>query len=372
MDYLVVITGGGTGGHVFPGLAVAEELTKRYGAAVVWIGSRTGIERRLVEQNGVPYRWVFAGKLRRYLSLYNVLDALRVPAGVVLAIVRLRRLRPAVVFSKGGYVAVPVVIAAAALGIPIVAHESDLDPGLATRITARFARRVLVAYNESVEHYAPAVRDRVLVTGNPVRAAISAGDAVRGRAYLRLTGERPVVLFVGGSLGSVQINTLVAAVLPGLLESCDVVHQTGEGGPVVGRHAGKRGCYISQRFFAAEFPDVLAAADLVVSRAGAGAIWENVAARKAAVLIPMGTTGSRGDQLRNAELCRRRGIAEMLPPREATPERLLQLILPLVEDSQKRARLVRNAEQCFPANAAGHIAELVHEQATCVDSLGSV
>ena len=382
MRYLVVFTGGGTGGHVFPGFAVAEELGTRYGVEIVWIGSRRGIERRLVEERGLRYSWVFVGKLRRYFSLQNLVDAARLPAGVLMAIFRLWRMKPAVVFSKGGFVAVPVVIAAAVLRIPVVAHESDYDPGLATRISARFAVKVLVPYQESVEFFDGAIRDRVVVTGNPVRAAVAAGDAQRGRRLLGMSGARPIVLFLGGSLGSAQINELLECVLDRLLESCDVVHQTGAhqtgahqtGAHQTGAHqahalhdgrsvaAGRKGAYYHTPFFAEEFPDVLAAADLVVSRAGAGTVWENFTAGKAAVLVPLGAAGSRGDQLRNAELCRARGAAKVLEPNEATPERLLSTLLALIHNHTEREQLARRARAMAVPEAAARIAEIVDRQ----------
>ena len=362
MRYLVVFTGGGTGGHVFPGFAVAEELGTRYGVEIVWIGSRRGIERRLVEERGLRYSWVFVGKLRRYFSLQNLADAARLPAGVLMAIFRLWRMKPAVVFSKGGFVAVPVVIAAAVLRIPVVAHESDYDPGLATRISARFAAKVLVAYQESVEFFGGAIRDRVVVTGNPVRAAVAAGDAQRGRRLLGMSGARPSVLFLGGSLGSAQINELLGCVLDRLLESCDVVHQTGahRDGRIVA--AGRKGAYYATPFFTEELPDVLAAADLVVSRAGAGTVWENFTAGKAAVLVPLGAAGSRGDQLRNAELCRARGAAKVLEPNEASPERLLSTLLALIHNHGEREQLARRARAMAVPEAAARIAEIVDRQ----------
>ncbi len=370
MTYQVVITGGGTGGHVFPGLAVAEELRERYAAEVVWVGSRTGIERRIVNEYGLPYRAVSTGKLRRYFSVHNLVDAVKVPAGIIEALVALGRLRPAVVFSKGGYVAVPVVVAARILGIPVVAHESDFDPGLATRISAQFAERILVAYDESVEQFAPSVRPRIVVTGNPVRKAIAGGQAARGRTYLGLSGERPVVLFLGGSLGSMQINEIVETALPQLLQICDVVHQTGEREPQRSPNSALRashgsvhpGRYVACPFFSSEFADVLAAADVVVSRSGAGTIWENLSVGKASLLIPLGSDGSRGDQLRNAELCLQRGVAEVLWPAEVSAERLLDRLVPLVVDPEKRARLSHRARQLAEGDATGRVAAIVHEQ----------
>ena len=226
----VAFTGGGTAGHVFPGLAVAAELARRWDGRVVWIGSRSGPERDLVEAAGIPFRAIPAGKLRRYLSISNVTDVFRILGGLAASLRVLAAERPALLFSKGGFVSVPPVIAARLLGIPAFTHESDVDPGLATRINARFCERVMVSHAGTVGHFPPAVRGRVMVTGNPLRASIYAADPAEGR---RVGGLRPgerLVLVLGGSSGSAFLNGLVAPVAGELCAGgIRLVHQTGDG-----------------------------------------------------------------------------------------------------------------------------------------------
>ena len=213
-----MFTGGGTAGHVYPALAVIGALGA--GFEISWIGSRTGMERGLVSEAGIRYHAIPAGKWRRYLSAENIADMLRVIGGVVAALTVLLRERPALVFSKGGYVTVPPVLAARMLRIPVITHESDTDPGLATRINSRFADLVLTSFAETVEWFPPALRPRVVTTGNPVRERFFRGDAAAGRAAAGAPEGMPIVLVLGGSLGSETVNRLVRGALPRLAGRC--------------------------------------------------------------------------------------------------------------------------------------------------------
>lgn len=316
MKPCIVVTGGGTGGHVFPALAVAEELQARADVRLVWIGGTTGIERRIVRRWGMEFLGIPTGKLRRYFSLQNLWDLFKTAAGILRSFCHLSRLRPVAVFSKGGFVSVPPVLAAGLLGIPVVSHESDYDPGLATRLNRRWSRVMAVAYEESLRFYrhGRGFRGRAVVTGNPVRAEIFRATAAEG---LRLAGfspadPRPVLLVVGGSLGARQLNELVKDNFEEILRKWRVVHQRGQGEWGL---ADVPGAYFSQPFFSAEFPHLLAASSLVLSRAGAGSLWEMGVLGKPAILVPLGA-GSRGDQLRNAELCRKHGAAIVFDPAE--------------------------------------------------------
>jgi UDP-N-acetylglucosamine--N-acetylmuramyl-(pentapeptide) pyrophosphoryl-undecaprenol N-acetylglucosamine transferase len=313
---LAVFTGGGTGGHVYPGIAVIEELRERRDCDILWIGSSGGMERALVRTWNIPYKGIPSGKLRRYFSLRNFTDVLRIALGLCAALFIFLRRRPAVVFSKGGYVSFPPVFAAWLLRIPAITHESDLDPGLATRLNAPFVKKICVPYEESVSHFSARFRGKIAVTGNPVRRDIFTGRAEEGLRIAGFSAERPLLLVLGGSMGAEEINSLVRAALDNLLPYMNIVHQTGEGKYEELSRPG----YFAAPYFSAEFPHLLAAASAVVSRAGAGSLWEFLAAEKPALLIPLKTQASRGDQLRNAQLFERLGAAKVLHGQPAGAE----------------------------------------------------
>ena len=346
----VVFTGGGTAGHVFPGLAVAAALGADI--RVVWIGSRKGMERHLVEERAIPYIGVPAGKWRRYLSLRNLSDLLSVVAGFASSVVHLMRLRPAALFSKGGYVSVPPVLAARFLGIPIATHESDLDPGLATRINARFADRILVSYTETVDCFPPALRRRVRVTGNPVRSAFWAADSVRGREWLGCP-EDPILMVLGGSSGARPVNDLILRVKDQLVGRFCVVHQMGASDFSRLRPAPSLR-YRPFAFLGDELADLLAACELAVTRAGAGTLAELAATGTPAVLIPLSLAGSRGDQVRNAAHWEAAGAARVFP-QNGEPARLLALVESLATDRDALADM----RKALAGRAAANSAELI-------------
>jgi UDP-N-acetylglucosamine--N-acetylmuramyl-(pentapeptide) pyrophosphoryl-undecaprenol N-acetylglucosamine transferase len=325
---VVAFAGGGTAGHVFPGLAVAEELEAR----IVWIGSARGVERKLVTDAGIDFRGIPAGKLRRYLSFRNLSDVARTVAGVCAAVRVLRRERPALLFSKGGFVSVPPVVAAWLCGIPSWTHESDFDPGLATRINAIFCEKVLVSFAETVGSLPARYREKAFVTGNPVRKALYSADAARGRAFVGCDAATPMILVIGGSLGSSFINGLIVSCLPELLSRFFIVHQMGSSE----FRSSQRQNYFPSPFIAGELPDIMAAADLVICRAGANTLAELAALGKPSILIPLPRTGSRGDQIANAEVFRAAGASLVIPEHEATSARVVPAVCSLLGD---RARL---------------------------------
>jgi UDP-N-acetylglucosamine--N-acetylmuramyl-(pentapeptide) pyrophosphoryl-undecaprenol N-acetylglucosamine transferase len=351
---VVAITGGGTAGHVFPGLAVAEQL----GCRVFWIGSRGGVEGNLVREAGIDFYGVPAGKLRRYLSLRNLTDVARVIAGIVVSLRILRRERPSLLFSKGGFVSVPPVIAARLCGIPSFTHESDFDPGLATRINLRFCEKVFVSFPDTVDFLPAGYRDKAVVTGNPVRQALRAGDAARGRSLVGCDSGTQIILVMGGSLGSSFINSIVSSVAPKLAEKYFIVHQMGEKeftpSPLPR--------YATRAFIREELPDVMAAASLVVSRSGANTLSELAALGKPMILIPLPLSGSRGDQLRNAEVFRRAGAAVVLPEETTGPESFLSAVTALLGDPGELSRMAARAKGLSGGNPAGTIARLIRER----------
>jgi UDP-N-acetylglucosamine--N-acetylmuramyl-(pentapeptide) pyrophosphoryl-undecaprenol N-acetylglucosamine transferase len=365
----IVVTGGGTGGHVFPALAVVDELRALWPGRVVWIGSARGMERAVVGSRGLPFYGVPSGKLRRYLSLENLCDGFRVLAGLLASLVILIREKPRLVFSKGGYVSVPPLLAARLLGIPAVTHESDLEPGLATRINARFARRILVSFSETAACFEQALRARVVHTGNPVRAALLHGDAQLGRRLVGCPPGRPLLLVLGGSLGSAAINDLVAQSLETLLRACFVVHQMGPG---LFRRLDRAGYYPAP-FFGDELPHVLAAADLVVCRAGANTLWELAALGKPSILIPLSARASRGDQIGNAGHFADAGASLVLEETDAGTREAKQLgaaVLRLLGDRATLMQMGRKAAALGRPEAAIRIARLLLEEISAAPVAG--
>lgn len=361
----VVFTGGGTGGHIYPGLAVIERLRTQFAAAgasirVVWLGSTKESDRALVEAAGVEYQAVPSGKLRREVSIKNIADVFQVLRGYFASRRILGELKPLLVFSKGGYVSVPPCRAAASLGIPVFTHESDLSPGLATRLNARVAQRIFVSYEETRDRFPTALRDRVEVSGQPVRAALGAGDAGRGRAFAGLSAELPLVLVIGGSQGARRLNDLVIGALPKLLATCAVVHQTGPGNPGCPGEAlpdGLRNRYRAFEYIRGELPDLFAAASLYVGRAGAGSVWECAAVGLPMVLVPLAGSGTRGDQVENARWFEARGAARVLEGSKAEePEALVRTCQDLLENPESLADAARMSLRLGERDAANFLA----------------
>lgn len=301
MPRRAVVTGGGSAGHVVPALPVIEALLAD-GWQVSYVGSPSGLEERLVAPLGIAYDSVRSGKLRRYFSLANALDVLRVPWGVLQALRILWRRKPDVVFSKGGFVAFPTVVAAWLLRIPVVAHESDLSPGLANRLSLPFLRTLCVTFSAT-----RAKRAQVAWTGTPVRPALIQGDRAKGFAAAGFSGAKPVIVIVGGSLGATRLNAVADAARSNLTATFDVLHVRGAGNldPDAGAVAG----YVQREFVADGWGDILAAAAVVVSRAGANALYELLCLRKPNLLVPLPATASRGDQIENAAYAERLGYS---------------------------------------------------------------
>lgn len=340
----LLCTGGGTAGHVIPALPVID-LARQAGARVSFVGSRSGLEERLLADVPVDYYGIASGKLRRYLSLENLSDVFRVGAGIWQAYRLLGRLRPDAVFSKGGFVSFPVVFAAWLRRIPVVAHESDLTSGLANNMALPFVRTWCVTFPET---RAARFRGRRVVTGTPLRPALLAGDGAVGRARLQAPAGRPVLLVTGGSLGADALNQALLGCLDELLETFVVVHVCGPGKRVDREVPG----YHQFEYVGDGWGDLLAAADLVVSRAGANALFELLALGKPALLVPLSPRVSRGDQVENAEYARVRGYCRVLAEQALTPESLLQGALDAHADAPE---LRRHLAAFQPPDAAAEI-----------------
>lgn len=343
----VVLTGGGTAGHVVPALPVVEALLAA-GAEVHFVGSNSGLEERLLEPFGVAYHGIATGKLRRYFSFENVLDALRVPLGVWQAWRLLRRLEPVVVFSKGGFVSFPAVVGAWLCRVPVVAHESDLTPGLANRLAQPFVTCLCVNFEDTVARVG-----RVVATGTPVRRELLEGDGGRGRELLGVDGSRSILLVVGGSLGAARLNEVVRDALDGLLEHYAVVHVCGPG-KLDETLVHRRG-YVQREFVADGWGDLIAAADLVVSRAGANALYEWLALGKPHLLVPLPMSASRGDQIENAAYAEAEGWSLVLPEHKLDAATLTSGVAELAS----RSGDIRQRLQAF--NARDSVALIVDE-----------
>ena len=337
---LIAFTGGGTGGHIYPGLAVASWLQKNFPCRIFWIGSNTGMDRAIVENAGIEFLGIPSGKLRRYFSLRNFSDVFRIIMGYFAARKIFKRERPVFLFSKGGFVSVPPCAAAKFLKIPVFTHESDYSPGLATKINTMFAEKIFIPYMESEAFFPARVKERVFVSGNPIRPEFAAADPAKGRAFLGLGDNERILLVLGGSLGSREINELVRDSLLGLTKHYTVVHQTGEG--VAGPDIFAASVILPDRYkpyayFRDEIPHVIAAAELVLCRSGAGTIWECKSLNKPMVMVPFRGSGTRGDQVENAELFEKAGAAIcFVESGEDAPEKLSAIINSLAEDTEKR------------------------------------
>ncbi len=345
----IVFTGGGTGGHVIPNLAIIEKVRQLAGhAQIFYIGSKRGPERKLVEKIGVEFFGIQTGKLRRYFSWHNLTDVLKVPLGILQALYRLVRIRPNVVFSKGGFVSVPIVIAAGILRIPLVIHESDLTPGIATRIATHFARKICLGFPATHPGH------KIQITGNPIRAL---GDTERGLKFLKFTNNRPIVFFAGGSSGATFLNLLLENSLFHLEKKVNIVWLTGRGKTAIKKINSP---YLRIfDYLDEEYLDVLAASDLVVSRAGANALFEIAANGKPSILIPLPTDFSRGDQIENAHFFEKNGAAMVLPQEKAKPRDFAKLICWLAANKERSQKLGVAAKKLTTENSAERIAKII-------------
>ncbi|MFJ9497023.1 undecaprenyldiphospho-muramoylpentapeptide beta-N-acetylglucosaminyltransferase [Brevibacillus centrosporus] len=326
MKKRIVFTGGGSAGHVTVNLALIPHFLES-GWEVAYIGSTSGIEKELVAGlAGVQYVGISTGKLRRYFDWKNVTDPMRVAKGIGEAFLFLRRWKPDVIFSKGGFVSVPVVLGAWMNRLPVVIHESDLTPGLANRLSVPFASKVCVTFPETVQHLPQAKGVHV---GAVIRDELLKGSREHGISYCGFTSKKPILLVMGGSLGARRINEVIRSQLSALLESYQVVHICGKGQC---DDSIKRAGYRQYEYVKEELPDLLAMADMVVSRAGSNAIFEYLALRKPMLLIPLPKAASRGDQIVNARSFEKRGFCEVLLEEELTESTFLAALKKLEEN----------------------------------------
>ena len=352
----IILTGGGTAGHVTPNIALLSDL-KSDGYEISYIGSYNGMEKELIEAEGIPYYGISSGKLRRYFSRKNFSDPFRVIHGYFQSVRLIKKIRPNVIFSKGGFVSVPVVLAAKHCHVPAVIHESDMTPGLANRIAMRGASRVLCNFQETV----PLIKgDRAVWTGTPIRKALLHGDK---KAALSFTGfdkiqTKPVLLITGGSQGSAFINNAVRSSLPDLLPQFNIIHLCGKGNldPELSAKEG----YVQYEYISKELPDLFALADLIISRAGANAIFEILNLAKPNILIPLSLRASRGDQILNARSFEKHGFSKVLEEEDVNKDTLAKAVFDVYKN---RDEYISNMKKSPQSDAIPKIIKILDDAA---------
>ena len=348
----IALTGGGTAGHVTPHLALIPHL-KEAGYDIHYVGTPDGIERTMMEKvEGITYHCVESGKLRRYLDFKNVTDFFKVIRGISQATALMRDLKPDVLFSKGGFVSVPVVRGAAKNGIPILCHESDLTPGLANKLSTRYARKVACTFPEC----AKAMGEKGVYTGTPLRRELFQGRREEGLRISGFSGDRPILMMTGGSLGAQAVNKALREALPRLTKDFDVIHLTGKGNADESLR-GTAG-YVQFEFVTDEMAHLLQCADIVLSRAGANTLCELQALKKPMLLVPYPSSASRGDQILNAKSFRSRGLAHVLDQADMTGDSLAEAIQALWND---RDTLRSALEKAPAADGTDAILKLIEE-----------
>lgn len=351
----IILTGGGTAGHVTPNIALIPELEKR-GYEIHYIGSKEGIEKELISNFDIPYYGISSGKLRRYFDLKNFTDPFRVIKGFAEAEKIIKTIKPDVIFSKGGFVTVPVIKAAKRCRVPSVLHESDISPGLANRLCISSAAAICANFPETLEHLP---ENKAHLTGSPIRKELFSGNRLKGLDFCGFTANKPVILVIGGSLGSVRVNEAVREILPQLLETYQVIHLCGKD-KIDESLQGMEG-YVQYEYIQKELCDLLDAADIVISRAGANAICELLALHKPNILIPLSLEASRGDQILNAASFKKQGFSYVLQEEELNSERLLAAVKEVEEKKEEYREAMKASNQ---QNAVIAVADIIDKIAS--------
>lgn len=348
----IILTGGGTAGHVTPNIALIPELQKR-GYEIHYIGSKDGIETKLMADFDIPYYGISSGKLRRYFDIKNFTDPVRILKGYTEAAKIIKKIKPDIVFSKGGFVTVPVVLAAKRKKVPCVLHESDLSPGLANKLCIPSATAICANFPETLSHLP---EEKAYLTGSPIRKELFSGNRLKGLDFCGFHSNKPIILVIGGSLGSVRVNEAVRDILPELLERYQVIHLCGK--DKIDEELRDKEGYVQFEYIQKELCDLLDAADLVISRAGANAICELLALHKPNILIPLSLEASRGDQILNAESFEKQGFSFVIREEELTGEKLLQAVNDVYENKNT---YVKSMEASNQHNAVTKVADIIDD-----------
>ncbi len=321
MSSSIVFTGGGTAGHVTPNLALINSF-KRDGWTINYIGSADGIEKNMIEAINIPFHAVSSGKLRRYFSLKNIIDPFKILVGILQSFRLFHKLKPDVVFSKGGFVAFPVVVGAWLNRIPVIAHESDMSPGLANKLSFPFVNKICLTFDAAKKHFKQ--QDKIEVTGTPIRQQLFQGNKIKGLKLCGFSEEKPCLLVIGGSLGAGSINQSVRAALKQLTQDFQIIHLCGKG--KIDESLKQIQGYCQLEYANEELADLFAATSIVISRAGANSLYEILALGKPHVLIPLSAQVSRGDQIQNARYFQGLGISVVIQDQLLNAETLLKAI----------------------------------------------
>jgi len=348
----IVLTGGGTAGHVTPNIAMIPRL-QELGYKITYIGSYDGIEKKLIEDFGIPYYGISSGKFRRYFDFKNFSDPFNVLKGYREARKLLQQLHPDIVFSKGGFVTVPVVIAAKHRKIPAIIHESDMTPGLANKLCIPSAVKVCCNFPETINHLP---KEKAVLTGTPIRQELLSGSAKAALQFTGLSADKPVILIIGGSLGATMINESIRGILPQLLKDFQIIHLCGN--DKLDESLMNTTGYVQYEYIKKELADLFALADIVISRAGANAICEISALKKPNLLIPLSAKASRGDQILNSRSFERLGYSMVLEEAQLTDETLSHAIQDLY---QKRQTYIKTMEDSQQINSIEKIIQLIKE-----------
>ncbi len=348
----IVLTGGGTAGHVTPNIALFKRL-KEEGFKIIYIGRKEGIEKELISKFKIDYYGISSGKLRRYFDKKNFSDMFRVVKGVKEASSLISKIKPSIVFSKGGFVSVPVVMGAKFHKIPVIIHESDITPGLANKMAMPFATKVCATFPETIEKVSG---KKGILTGSPIRNSLFSGTVKAGLEFCGFNGDKPVLLIMGGSLGSVKINGALRKSLSALLQKFQIVHICGKGNlenDLINLKGYRQFEYLSE-----ELPNIFAACDIIASRAGSNSICEFLALKKPNLLIPLSKEHSRGDQILNARSFEKQGFSKVLLEEDLNSETLLESINNLYSN---RGKYYENMKQAKISNGVDQIIKLILE-----------
>ncbi len=350
MNKKIVLTGGGTAGHVNPNIALLPTL-QEIGYAPYYIGSHNGIEKHLIGEYNIPYFSIATGKLRRYLDRKNFSDIFRVIRGINEAKSLLKKISPDIIFSKGGYVSVPVVIAANRLHIPVIIHESDSTPGLANRISFTFSTKICASFPETITLLP---EEKAVLTGTPIREEITHGSRKNGLSYCGFTENKPVLTIMGGSIGSAYINELIRNSLDKFLKHYNIIHLCGKGN--LDSSLSKIEGYAQFEYVSKNLGDILAATDLIISRAGANALFEILALKKPNILIPLPANQSRGDQILNAKSFEESGYSQVINQEDLDYTYLVKVIEYVLDNKSKYISKMEKSKQ---ANSIERITGLI-------------
>lgn len=356
----IVFTGGGSGGHVFPAFAIIEALKEiNEDCDFHWIGSKKGIEKELVLRHGnIKYHSIPSGKLRRYFSFRNFTDLFAIFFGLLKSRRILKKIRPTMLFSKGGFVTVPPVYAAKSLKIKIFTHDSDLDPGLATKLNGRVADKILVPYDESLKFFSSKLKAKCVVSGNPVRKDIYNGDRKKGLEIIGSDGTKPVLFVMGGSLGAESINKLILNNLDEITSRFYVIHQMGGKNFIATKKSG----YKPVDFIHEGMADIMAASDLALCRAGANSLWEFATSETPMILLPL-IVGARGDQVRNSRVFDNLGCSITLSEDEQKDENFINRFIEITDNYSHLKEMAKSSRKLREINCSEKIASMISQEA---------